>query len=87
MYCITMGLTLLNEEFAARCVRRVSKERAIERHMKVSGKWIKMHAKLSYYLMKFLVCAHLQILQESGRKEERRRRKERIHCLSYHLTK
>lgn len=80
-YCITMGFTLLNEEFAARCVHWVSKARAIERNMKVSGKWIKIHAKLSYYLMKFLVCAYLQILQESGRKEERTRLNEACHCV------
>lgn len=86
MYCITMGFTLLNEEFATRCVHWVSKVRATERNMKGLEKWIKIHAKLSFYLMKILACAYLQILQESGRKEERKR-KERAHCLCYHFTK
>lgn len=79
MYCITMGFTSQNEQFAARCEHRVSRGRATARHTRVSGKWIKTHSDLSYYCGKVDACmCNLQVLQGVGGKNERKeRQKER----------
>lgn len=74
MYCITMGFTSQNEQFAARCEHRVSRGRATVRRTRVSGKWIKMHSDLSYYCGKVSACmCNLQVLQGVGGKNERKK--------------